>query len=80
MHVELGHPFEFMIHATTKALGVLVISTYKLSEVCTLGKAKQQAISKMVVPCLKIFEERLFFNISSPQLPLLAVRSTCYSL
>ena len=49
LHVEFGHPFKTITHATTKALGVQVTGTFMPCEDCTLGKAKQQAISKKAV-------------------------------
>ena len=59
LHVELGHPSETIAPATAKALGNQVTGTFKPHEDCTLGKAKQFAISKKAVPWL-------FFDISSP--------------
>ena len=42
---------------------------FKQYEDCTMGKAKQCAVSKKAVPCLKLLGERLFFDISSPSTP-----------
>ena len=66
LHIESGHPSETITQATTKALGIQVTGTFKPCEDCTLGKAKQWAISKKAVPCSKIVGERVFFYISSP--------------
>ena len=69
LQVELGHPSKSITHATAKALDIEITSTFKPYEDCTLGKAKQQAVSKKAVPHSKILGERLFFDISSPSTP-----------
>ena len=69
LHVELGHPSETITHATAKALGIQVTSTFKPCEDFALGKAKQQALSKKAVPWLEILGERLFFDINSLSTP-----------
>ena len=69
LHAELYHPSESITHATTKAMGILVTSVFKPCEDCIWGKAKQQGVSKKDITWSKIFEERLFFNISSLSTP-----------
>ena len=66
LHVELGHLFKTITHATAKALGIQVTGTFKPCENFALGKAKQCAVSKKALPCSNILGERLFFVISSP--------------
>ena len=73
LHVELGHPSESITHATTKTLSIQVTVTFKPCEDCTLGKAKQWAVSKKAVPWSKILGERLFFNISSFSTPTFVI-------
>ena len=41
LHVALGYPSESITHATAKAFGIQVTSTFKPCEDCTLGKDKQ---------------------------------------
>ena len=69
LHIELGHPSKSITHATTKIMCIQVIVTFKPCEDCALGKAKQQAVSKNVVPWSKTLGESLFFNISSSSTP-----------
>ena len=69
LHVALGHPSEAITRSTTKNFNRQVTSTFELCEDCTLGKAKQQAVSKKAVPCSRILGEWLFFDISSPSTP-----------
>ena len=66
LNIETGYPSEAITRSTTKGLSIQVTSTFKPCEDCTLGKAKQCAVSKKAVPCSQILGERLFFNISSP--------------
>ena len=54
LHVELCHPSISIIPATTKAMGIQVIGNFKQHEDCALGKAKQQAVSKMPTAWSKI--------------------------
>ena len=68
-HVELSHPSKSITSATTKASGIQITGSFMLCEDCTLGKAKQWAISEKAVPPPKILGERFFFNISSPSTP-----------
>ena len=42
---------------------------FKPCKDCTLGKAKQHAVSKKAAPCSKILGEKLFFDISTPSTP-----------
>ena len=51
LHIELAHTSETITRSTIKGLGIQVTSTFKLCEDCTLGKAKQCAVSKKSVPC-----------------------------
>ena len=60
LHVELQHPSKTITHATTEAVGIQVTSTFKPCEECTLGKAKQCAVSKKVVPHSKILGRKAF--------------------
>ena len=69
LHVQLGHLSEVITQSTAKAFGIQVTCIFKLCEDCALGKAKQYAVSKKVVHCQQVLEERLFFDISSPSTP-----------
>ena len=74
LHVDSSHPSEVITHATTKSLGIKVTGTFNPCEDCTQGKAKKGGVRMFAVVCSKIFGERLFFDISSSQLPLLTLR------
>ena len=50
LHVELSHPSETIMQATTKTLGIKVTGTFKPCEDCTLGKVKPCTVSKKTVP------------------------------
>ena len=69
LHVELGHPSEAITRSTAKSFGIQVTDTFRPCEDRTLGKAKQQVVSKKAVPCSQILGERLFFDISSTSTP-----------
>ena len=69
LHIELGHPSKSITNATTKAMGIQVMGTFKPCKNCTLGKAKWQGVSKKAVAWSKTLGERLFFDISSPLTP-----------
>ena len=66
LHIELGHPSKTITLTTAKALGIQVTSMFKPCEDCTLGNAKQCAVSKKALPCSKVLGERLLFDISCP--------------
>ena len=66
LDAELGYPSKTITHATGKAIGIQITSTFKPCEDCTLGKAEKRGV-------------RLFFDKALPQLPPLEVRSTGYS-
>ena len=70
-HNELEHPSNSITHAISKDMGIKVTGTFKAYEDSTLGKAKQQGVSKKTVTQSKPLEERLFFNISLPSTPTL---------
>ena len=48
--VEFRHLSESITQPTAKAFGIQITSTFKPCEDCTLGKAKQQAVIKKVIP------------------------------
>ena len=49
LHIKLDHPFDSITHATAKAMGIQVTSTFKPCVDCTLGKVKQCGVSKKAV-------------------------------
>ena len=69
LHVELGNLSKSITHATANYIGVQVTSTFMLCKDYTLGKAKQQGVSKKAIALSKILGEKLFFDISSPSTP-----------
>ena len=69
LHVALGHPSEAITRSTAKNFNIQVTGTFEPCEDCTLGKAKQRAMSKKAVPRSQILGEWLFFDISSSSTP-----------
>ena len=60
---------KFITHATAEAVGIKATNTFKPCEDCTLGNAKKRGVSKKAADELKIWGERLFFDVSSPSTP-----------
>ena len=58
LHIDLCHPSKSITLATAKAMGIQVTGTLKSCDECTLGKAKQQGVSKRLLFGQKCWEKR----------------------
>jgi hypothetical protein len=61
----LGHTGDNVIRRTTSFYGLKLIGTKVVCEFCTIAKAKQASITKMLSEKSEIPGERFFIDISS---------------
>ena len=65
-HVELGHPFDVIMQATGKAMGLKLTSVFNHCKYFALGNAKKNGASNLDVERSKVKGERLLIDINSP--------------